>query len=50
MDLPPTYQILSTPSPLPVQVQIANGPPGEAKGVISLPVQPCQLPDVQAGA
>ena len=49
MDYPPAYQILSTPSLMPVQVQVADGPAGEAKVVISLPVQPCQLPDVQAG-
>ena len=49
MDYPPAYQVLSTPSLMPVQVQIANGPPGEAKNIISLPVQPCQLPDVQMG-
>ena len=49
MDYPPTCQILSTPSLMPVQVQVADGHAGEAKGVISLPVQPCQLPDVQTG-
>ena len=49
MDYPPEFQVLSTPSIMPVQVQVADGPPGESKAIISLPVQPCQLPDVQLG-